>query len=452
LKKISLFLIICIYCINIKAQNFTIELFSSGFDFPLDIQSAGDERLFIVEKEGLIKIVNSDGSVLPTPFIDLTTIIDSGGEGGLLGIAFHPNYISNGYFYVSYINLNRDTQISRFEVSSGDPNVANASSELSILNYERNGLFHYGGAISFGPDGYLYIASGDDNYPIESQNTSSFLGKLLRIDVDNPAGGNNYGIPPDNPFAGSTTELEEIWALGLRNPWKFSFDNFENTIWIADVGESTMEEINRVSIAEGGFNFGWPCYEGSHLRTTDGCPPMNLLEFPISEYSHDIGYSVTGGYVYRGTQFPEFYGKYIFADYGTDILGWVDENDDIYFTSSYEKNWSSLGLNNQGEIYLAALFSGEIYKVELVLSVIDNSKSGILIFPNPATNEVSIKIEDNRIKKIKILDINGKELISQVGNSIHETTINLSNFSKGFYIVIIENSLGIKIPKKLIIK
>ena len=435
-----------------RAQNFSIELFSSGFNQPLDIQNAGDDRLFIVEKNGLIKIVNGDGTVPPSPFVDISTKIDPSGEGGLLGLAFHPDYSNNGYFYVNYVDLNRDLQISRFSVSPGDGNIADPNSELPILNYEHDNVFHYGGTIGFGPDGYFYISTGDDLSSDNAQNTTNLKGKILRLDVDNPSGGNNYGIPPDNPFAGSTTESEEIWAYGLRNPWKFSFDVPENTIWIADVGESTVEEINRVSIIESGYNFGWPCYEGSMPHSTLDCPPVNELEFPLAEYTHDIGFAIIGGYVYRGTSFPDFYGSYLFADIGSDILGWVDESEAIHFTQPYGRNWSSLGVDFSGEIYLAAFTVGEIYKLDLQLSIPQYQEHEVFLFPKQTKMEFSIKLKEHVISSVTILDLHGRKLWSTSGNSSSDLSIKLPLMDRGVYFVKIEDISGNVSLRKIVLE
>lgn len=437
---------------NLNAQSFIVDLFSEGFSSPLDIQSAGDDRIFIVEKNGVVKIINSDGTVRSEPFIDLTDNIDPAGEGGLLGLAFHPEYNINGYFFVSYVDLNRDTQISRFNVSANNDNIADPNSELPILNFERNTVFHYGGALAFGPDNYLYIASGDDLTFVDSQDTASFLGKILRIDIDNPSGGNNYGIPADNPFVGSSSDLEEIWALGLRNPWKFSFDFVENTIWIADVGESSIEEINSVSILEGGLNFGWPCYEGSLKRKGQDCPPSNKLEFPIAEYSHDIGSAIIGGYVYRGALFPDYYGTYLFADIGSKMIGWLDTNDDLNYTFNYEKNWSSFGVDNKNEVYLAAFTSGEIYKLQLILNDEGTVNLKPILYPNPSKNEVFIESQNNILKHVKLFDMFGKTLIFRKNINHRKTRIETHNLTSGIYILEIETIQGNIGRKKLLVK
>ncbi|NNK74167.1 MAG: hypothetical protein HKO94_13340, partial [Flavobacteriaceae bacterium] len=252
--------------------NIELELIASGFNAPLSIQNAGDSRLFIVERAGLIKIINPDGSINPVPFLDIDDkVVTPGGvgdEGGLLGLAFHPDYSSNGYFYVHYINNDIDSVISRFSVNTSNPDLADAESESVILNIFQPQPNHNGGDLAFGPEGFLYIAMGDGGSPADSDNNGqrldTLLGKILRIDVNSDS---PYAIPPTNPFVndGDLNTLGEIWAYGLRNPWRISFDAFNGDLWIADVGQGVSEEINLASAGIGGQNYGWRCYEGSSV-------------------------------------------------------------------------------------------------------------------------------------------------------------------------------------------
>ena len=237
------------------AQDIELEVFATGFSSPVNVKHAGDDRLFVVERAGVIKILNADGTVNSAPFLDINSrVINSGGEQGLLALAFHPNYTANGFFYVNYINNSGDTVISRFTRSS--ENAADPNSEVLLLTISQPFSNHNGGDMHFGPnDGYLYISTGDGGSagdPVNyGQNTSSLLGKMLRIDVDGTSEG-NYGIPNDNPFVGNGAVLDEIWAIGLRNPWKWSFDRSNGDMWIADVGQSNKEEINRVPASSTG--------------------------------------------------------------------------------------------------------------------------------------------------------------------------------------------------------
>lgn len=310
-----------------------------------DISHAGDERLFIVEQPGRIRIYQPGTGLLTTPFLDISgPVDDSGNEMGLLGLAFHPNYASNGYFYVNYthsLSGTRTTRVSRFTRSGTDANIANPASEVVILEFGQPYINHNGGALHFGPDGYLVIASGDGgdaNDPQDySQNRRSLLGKLLRVDVDMLAGGlpdcstfgsSNYRIPADNPLADGVggAACDEIWDLGLRNPWRFAFDRQTGDLWMADVGQFFWEEIDfEPSGSGGGRNYGWDCYEGNATNSQDPSPdctgdPADYT-FPVHVYSHSNGNcSITGGYVYRGPSYGGLDGHYLFADYCTGRL------------------------------------------------------------------------------------------------------------------------------------
>ncbi|CAM2068243.1 PQQ-dependent sugar dehydrogenase [Sulfidibacter corallicola] len=288
------------------------------------IANAGDDRLFLVRRSGTIRILAGD-TVLETPFLDIP--VGSGGERGLLSAAFHPNYAQNGYFFVYYSNLAGDSVIARFQVS-GDPNVADETSEAILLTIDQPANNHNGGIIKFGPDGYLYIGLGDggnQNDPdCVAQNLGSPLGKVLRIDVDdNPDNPPFHGIPASNPFVGVDGAREEIWALGLRNPWRFSFDRQTGDFYIADVGQNSLEEVNfQPAASTGGENYGWDRMEGTNCFEEDpDCPgdaPLcndAALTLPVAEYSHTIGCSVTGGYVYRGSLAPGLVGRYLYTDW-----------------------------------------------------------------------------------------------------------------------------------------
>jgi len=360
------------------AVDVTLVPFASGFDTPVAMAHAGDSRLFVVEKAGTIHIVQSDGTVLGTPFLDITTLVSTGGEQGLLGLAFHPNYGSNGFFYVHYTDTAGDTQVSRYTVS-GDPNVANPLSAFPIFDEPQPFANHNGGGLAFGPDDYLYISLGDGGGACDpgdrSQDPTEVLGKLLRIDVDS---GSPYAIPPTNPFAGSMTAREEIWVLGLRNPWRFSFDRLTGDMYIADVGQNRVEEIDfQPAASAGGGNYGWDCYEGnglsslppSNCSTTATCAPASMFTFPIHEYDHDSGCSVTGGYVYRGTASPVLDGHYFFTDFCSDEISSLTTPDNgmtwtLNSFGALAGNFSptTFGEDSSGEVYVTG-FSGVIYRI-----------------------------------------------------------------------------------------
>jgi len=373
------------FCLLVYTYSFTqtidIQSFATGLDMPVNIKNAGDDRLFVVEQRGFIRIVNTNGNVNTTPFLDIDNLVinisGGGDERGLLGLAFHPNYSSNGFFYVNYINNNGDTVISRFEVSNTDADIANPNSELIILSITQPYSNHNGGDMAFGPDGYLYIASGDGGAGGDPQNRaqdlSTLLGKMIRIDVNNTANGNNYAIPTNNPFNndGDTNTLDEIWAYGLRNPWKFSFDSQTGDIWIADVGQGEYEEINMASPTDAGLNYGWRCYEGNNTFNGTGCPDDSTLTFPVGEYSHsnsgNFKCSITGGYRYRGSDFPNFVGLYFFADYCSDEIGFLQDNGSSWtmtFGNQFNGNrWVAFGEDINGELYISGLNSGTVYKI-----------------------------------------------------------------------------------------
>ncbi len=348
-------------CISLFAQpDFGLETFATGFSRLVDITNCGDDRLFVVEKDGRIRIIEADGTVLSTPFLDIDPRVKSGGELGLLGLAFHPDYLENGYFYVYYTDNGEDTQVSRFSVSDVDPNLADPDSELKMLDANQPYSNHNGGCMKFGPDGYLYISLGDGGSGGDpqgfGQNRLSFLGKMLRIDVDN---GEPYTIPSDNPFADDDFTLDEIWALGLRNVWRFSFDAVTGDMWLGDVGQSSWEEIDfQPASSTGGENYGWRCYEGNaDFEIDNDCEPKSSMTFPVFEYENtQFGdCSVTGGFVYRGCELKGLYGHYIFGDYCSGQF-WSITPDGAEWNAveigDLNVSCSSFGEDAKGELYV----------------------------------------------------------------------------------------------------
>lgn len=438
-----------------------LQSFATGFTRPIDIQNAGDERLFIVEQDGVIKII--DGGVTnPTPFLSIS-VNSIGNEQGLLGLAFHPDYTNNGYFFVNYTLPNRSTQISRFKVSS-DPDVADANSEFPILTVAQPFANHNGGCLQFGVDGYLYIGLGDGgsaNDPQNiAQNPTRLLGKMLRIDIDDTNGSLNYVIPDDNPFVTDTSIRDEIWAFGIRNPWKFSFDAVTNELWIADVGQDDLEEINMAAAGVGGQNYGWRCYEGDADFNTSGCTSASDYTFPLADYSHTLDgafkCSVTGGYVYRGTTYPGMVGVYIFADFCSNELGYINSANTIQFGSTFSGGLSSFGEDVNNELYVAALNTGTIFRViDANLSVDEVTSTPFGLFPNPASDEITITLSlpsvtsagtNNEI--LRVFDLTGRTVqVSQI--EAPKTTISIANLPAGIYIAQLENS---KQTQKLIIR
>lgn len=358
------------------APSITPVMLVDGLTWPVHVTHAGDGtgRLFIVEKAGVIRVFDG-GTLLDTPFLDIQSRVGSAGnEQGLLSVAFPPDYATSGEFYVNYTDNNGDTVVARYAVS-GDLNEVDAGSEEIVLTVQQPFDNHNGGQLAFGPDGYLYVGLGDggsggdpqDN----AQNPAELLGKMLRLDV---TGASTYMIPPDNPFteANDPTDAyrDEIWARGLRNPWRFAFDRLLGDLFVGDVGQGSWEEIDyQPATSSGGENYGWRCYEGNHPYNTSGCLDADQYVFPILEYAHAGSRSVTGGMVYRGARFPHVYGFYFYADYITGEI-WsarrVDGNWENSPVHDASYSISSFGEDESGEIYVvryAGAPNGAIYQL-----------------------------------------------------------------------------------------
>ncbi|MDZ7361664.1 MAG: PQQ-dependent sugar dehydrogenase [candidate division KSB1 bacterium] len=339
------------------------------FSRPVDLQHPGDgtDRLFVVEQAGVIRVFdNHAGATVAPIFLDIRSRVnDSDNEEGLLGLAFHPDYKNNGYFYVNYTaNPPRRTVIARYRVTS-NPNQADPNSEFIVLQFEQPFSNHNGGQLAFGPDGYLYIATGDGGSGGDPNNNGqslqTLLGKILRLDVNNPSGGRNYGIPSDNPFVG-TGNREEIFAYGLRNPWRMSFDPVTQWLWAGDVGQNRFEEIDLI---EKGKNYGWRIMEGNAcFNPSSGCNTAGLVR-PVWEYGRSLGISVTGGHVYRGSGVPQLVGAYIYGDFGSGRI-WALRYDGVNPPVNTELMDTNLGISSFGvdknfELYICA-FDSRIYR------------------------------------------------------------------------------------------
>ena len=343
--------------------------FATGLTHPVCISNCGDSRLFVTDQSGLIRIVDSTGKVASQPFLDIHERVVFGGEQGLLGLAFHPQYEVNGFFYVNYVGKGDSTHISRFSMVSGNPNLADPESELKLMTIFQPFTNHNGGDLQFGPDGYLYIGLGDGGSGGDpgnrAQNPKEYLGKLLRIDVDH---GNPYSIPATNPFYNKPDTLGEIWATGLRNPWRFSFDRKTGDLWIADVGQNAIEEVNfQPASSTGGENYGWRCYEGNEVYNIAGCPASAALTFPVYTYPHDTECSITGGYVFRGDHSSAYYGYYFFADYCSNKIWTLHKSGDTWVKEDFGQfagnSFSTFGEDINGMLYIAGVDSGTIYLV-----------------------------------------------------------------------------------------
>ena len=457
---LTLLLLLLVSTLSIS-QTVSTSLFANGFSNPVDLQNVGDDRLFVVEKRGVIKILQLDGTTNPTPFLDIQDIVITPGgnfdERGLLGLAFHPDYDNNGYFYVYYIDNSGDTQLSRYTVSTADPNIADETSEFQIFDTEQPYSNHNGGCIQFGSDGYLYVGLGDGGSAGDpgnrSQNLELFLGKLLRIDIDNTDGGNNYAVPVDNPFVGNPNALDEIWAYGLRNPWRFSFDSETDELWIGDVGQGTLEEIDRAAAGVSGQNYGWRCYEGTQEYNTSGCPSQSEMTFPIAEYTHAGGNcSITGGYVYRGEIYTDILGLYFYADYCSGEIGTVDQSNNQINHGVFNGSWVSFGEDRYKELYVLDNL-GSIYKIEGgVLSNSDFNSTNVSIYPNPASDSLNIKSSNNTIiKSVSIFDLKGSTVLTKDNLNISESLISINSLQTGIYMVKVTSENGSSIIKKLIV-
>jgi len=347
----------------------------NGLDQPVDLQAApGDtNRLFIVEKTGTIRVFAGD-SLVPRVFLDISSRVSNGSEQGLLGLAFHPQFQTNRRFYVDYTDRSGDTHVVEF-LAAATLDTASAT-EREILFVPQPAANHNGGQVAFGPDGFLYIALGDgggggDTYH-NGQNLGSLLAKLLRVNVD---AGSPYSIPPDNPFASQPGAKGETWDYGLRNPWRFSFDRLNGDLYIGDVGQDTYEEVDYELHHSGGKNYGWNIMEGLHCfpPSTTSCNKSGLT-LPVAEYTHGDGCSITGGYVYRGTEIPELNGTYFYGDYCTGIVrSFMIANGQAVNAKDWSSSLrtqaggrmaglSSFGQDGRGEIYLV-LLTGEVYQI-----------------------------------------------------------------------------------------
>lgn len=358
-----------------RAEDVVLTEIASGFNRPLYLANAddGSERLFVLEQTGKVWIIK-DGVRAQQPYLDLSALVtatanNTYSEQGLLGLAFHPEYATNGRFFVNYTDRGGRTVVARYQVSLSNQEVADAGSGQIIFQLEQPFANHNGGHIDFGPDGYLYISLGDGgsaNDPLGAgQNRRLLLGSIIRIDVDSAT---PYAIPPDNPFVGDDSALDEIWAYGLRNAWRFSFDRVTGDMYLADVGQNLLEEVNfQAADSSGGENYGWNVWEGTNPfaggNARDHVPP-------VFEYPHLLGCSVTGGYVYRGSAIPQMEAVYLFGDYCTGRVWAMYRDPDLNWQAEEFANTemaiSSFGEDEAGEIYVID-YSGTIYRMDPAL-------------------------------------------------------------------------------------
>ena len=355
-----------------ELREVTLEPVFEGFNFQPSAVGApvGDDRIFVMQRHGTIRVLDADRNLVEENFIDLTDRVLAGGiEQGLLGMAFHPDYANNGRFFVYYTDKGENRQLSEFTVSADNPNLADSESEKVIFEYEQppnaTDIRHYGGNVTFGPDGYLWVSMGDGaDSRAQGQDPNTPYGTIVRIDVD---GGDPYAVPPDNPFVDGGG-LADVWAYGLRNPWRFSIDAVDGLVYIADVGHADQEEVNVVSLAEGGYNFGWSDMEGTRCFHLTDCNPADYTA-PAVTYTHEEGLSITGGYVYRGAEIPELHGTYFYSDW---VQQWIRGFKYVDGAVTDARDWTadlggpvgsitSFGLDGHGEMY-AVTYEGGLFK------------------------------------------------------------------------------------------
>jgi glucose/arabinose dehydrogenase len=323
----------------------------------------GSKRVFILEREGRVRVADADGTLHPTPFLDVSNNTSTSTEEGLLGLAFDPAFTQNGYVYIDYTANDASVQVVRYTVSPGQPDQVDPSTASTVMSIPKRSKFHNGGTLAFGPDGYLYVSVGDDEASEEAQTLSSIYGKILRIDVDSAP---PYTIPPSNPFVDRPGARGEIWAYGYRNPWRFSFDRATGDMWIGDVGDARWEEVDmQPASSRGGENYGWPYFEGAECMSPEHC--QDALVQPLATYGHNMNCAVMGGYVYRGPTVPAFTGHYLFGDLCTGGV--------FTLTGNQQQGWQrvEIGFNPikidsfaedpAGDVYIIDMQGGVVYKV-----------------------------------------------------------------------------------------
>jgi len=345
-----------------------------GLTSPVDVASAGDGsgRLFVVEQRGQIRLVQ-DGQLVERPYLDIRERIASGGERGLLGLAFHPDFPTDPRLFVDYTDVDGDTVVSEFTVSSADADVADPGTERILLHIDQPFANHNGGAVTFGADGMLYVAMGDGGSGGDpegnGQRLDTLLAKILRIDVDGrPTGGSAYAIPDDNPYVGNPDAMPEIWLTGLRNPWRIRFDSETGNLWIGDVGQGAWEEIDVAPAGVGGLNLGWNVMEGFHCyQPTEGCEEAGLT-LPVAEYGHGLGCAVIGGVVVRDGDQPRLNGGYLFADECSGNVWLLDPSDttarqEPVLALGTGRAISAISLDEDGTVLATDLGSGELIAI-----------------------------------------------------------------------------------------
>jgi glucose/arabinose dehydrogenase len=347
-------------------KNLTLQPVVKGLKEPTLVAGPpdGSKRLFVLEREGRVRVADADGSLQPTPFVDVSDNTSLGTEEGLLGLAFDPAFIQNGYVYIDYTARDASVQVTRYAVSADNPDQADPSSAVTIMSIPKKSKYHNGGTLAFGPDGYLYISIGDDEASEQAQSLSTIYGKILRIDVDSAQ---PYAIPPTNPFVSQAGARGEIWSYGFRNPWRFTFDASTGDMWIADVGDAASEEVDmQPASSQGGENYGWPMLEGTECMDPTHCHDRGLVA-PLVTYGHNMNCAVMGGYVYRGQTVPALMGSYLFGDLCTGgvftLLSTADSGWKRVELGFQPIKISSFGEDASGDVYVVDMQAGAVYRI-----------------------------------------------------------------------------------------
>lgn len=442
-----------------QTSGFQLKQFALLSPGTVDIAHCGDSRLFAVRQDGLVRAIDSTGKVSSQPFLSIQSLVLSGGEQGLLGLAFHPNFKQNGWLFVNYTKKDGNSRVSRFSLRTDNPNQADPSSELPILEVVQPFPNHNGGCLKFGPDGQLYIGFGDggaggDPYN-NGQNTNTFLGKILRINVDSSTAAQPYTIPAGNPFVNLSGYAPEIWSLGWRNPWRFSFDRLTGDLWVGDVGQDKEEEINVEAAGNGGLNYGWRCMEGFSNYNNFGCHVSGRKAQPVFTYGHDAagGCSVTGGFVYRGTQNPELFGAYLFTDYCTGRWWMLKRDTNNTYASTVLANladseYSTLGEDYKGELYVAGLNSGKLYRMyysEPVAAAVPSDVVACRLSPNPTQDVFGLELTLRTAQKVTVALCDAQQRVlsteNQNGSNIR-MQFDLRNQPAGTYYLNVQTPSG----------
>lgn len=392
-------MIVAFLCIALSAKTqpqLNFKLLSKSLSKPLEIKNAGDGsgRIFIAEQTGLIKIYKN-GAINSNPFLNLSPVVGVGQYFGIWSIAFSPGYSSDGYFFIFYTSKSGETALARLQVSKNNADSADINSMVTLLSFSKElGLGHYGN-LQFGIDGYLYLSTGAGTKNVNSQDGHSLFGKILRLNV-NVSTPPYYSIPADNPFVNDPTVKDEVWQLGLRNAWRWSFDKTNGDTWIADVGQDSMEEVNyRKPGQAAGANFGWPCYEGTRIFNNYSCNSSTQYVPPVFAYHHDVstgGECVTGGYVYRGNSYPAIFGYYICIDFISGNAWKIKANGSggwsVDLQSGLPRGIASFGENENAELYAVSWTTGSLFQIQYSGSA---TFAGSGVAQVDSTNAISIK-------------------------------------------------------------